>query len=82
MFNANLKIHSQGISMTQATKPPRLMVILILLQLFKYYQARDNDAVLVGTQPFIVYDNHNPITLSMSDIAASWELHDNATKVH
>ena len=57
------------------------MVILISLQLFKYIQARDSDAVLVGTQPFIMYDNHNHIMLSITDIAASWELQDNVTKV-
>ena len=65
----------------QSTKPPQLTLIVILLQLFKHIQARDSDAVLVGTQPFIVYDNHNHITLSITDIAASWELQDDFTKV-
>ena len=64
-----------------ATKPPQLTLIVILLQLFKCIQARDSDAVLVGTQPFIVYDNHNHITVSITNIAASWQLQDNVTKV-
>ncbi|KAK2181710.1 hypothetical protein NP493_385g02008 [Ridgeia piscesae] len=50
-------------------------------RLFKCIQARDSEAALVGSQPFIVYDNHNHITLSITDIAASWQLQDNVTKV-
>ncbi|KAI0218186.1 hypothetical protein LSAT2_030092 [Lamellibrachia satsuma] len=49
-------------------------------ELFKYIQARDNDAVLVGTQPFIVHDNNNPIVVSMSNIASSWKLQDAVPK--
>ena len=64
------------------TKLPQLTLIVILLQLFKCIQARDSDAVLVGTQPFIVYDNHNHIKMSVTDIEASWKLQNNVTKVH